>query len=612
MQKKIVQRVTVKSVSSDKNSRIIKAVISSDKVDRDSEIVDINSLQFNLVNGQIDLPLQVDHSWSVKDTIGSANSLAIVDNELIAEFRFAEGIPLADNVFNLIEQGHLKNAFSIGFMPDPSSSDNGVFRNAELIETSVVMKGSNYDARVLDVLKSKSLSPVELDELQKGEKNMDTEAVITEEVKETEEVAEVVADDDVKTETSQQAESQTQEKEVENDNKNEVVETEDVDSESVDEESEEDVSNKKEDIDKIVSDAVSKAVNELVKTEKSKTPVAQPLERINEQIDSIDKETPAIRTYKHLNALANFDYETVRKYNKANLEQLKKKGYDYTAGNGVELIACPEFNGDVAICRDELSNLVNYVRVRNLTTSNEVRYVTRQQGFEMKPVDDCGTKQTSQNTFEQNNAKVYEWAGISISCDNLAEDIVVNWYDQFVQDVAYETVRVENNVILSYDGSGHTGGVETGILALPNVATIAGTYDTTIATTLATTACQVCDCADGIYVMNKCTWGKLKAIQAVDGHLFFGTPNEIATMNMLFGKQVVVVGNSEMPDDTVIFGDFKKYELLRKGTTEIVPNRLGVADGINLYETDQTALRAKIRRGGYTAYPSCFVVITLT
>jgi HK97 family phage major capsid protein len=604
MQKKIVQRVTVKSITSDKQARKIKAVISSDRTDRDSEIVDIQSLKFNNVDGMIDLPLQVDHSWSVKDTIGSADSLEIIDNELVAEFRFADGIPLADNVYNLIEQGHLKNAFSIGFMADPESSDNGVFRNAELIETSVVMKGSNYDARVLDILKSKSLTSGELKDIQEGTKEMaEDEKQATEEVTEVEDKESTNEDTEA---TNKDVEETTDEtssvEEKEEDKQEEVTEVEE--NNNVEEKTQEA-------LESVISAAVDKAVSKLVEKAQKETPAKQDIE-VKSQTESIDKEAPAIKTYKHLQALATFDHETVRKYNKSNLDALKKKGYDYTPGNGVELIACPEFNGEVAICRDELSNLVNYVKVRNLTSSNEVRYVTRDNGFNLLPVDDCvGDKTVTQNSFTQGTAKVYEWAGISISCDNLAEDIVVNWYDQFVQDVAHETVRVENNVILSYDGTGHTGGVATGVLAMPSLVTIAGAYDSTIATTLATTACQVCDCADGIYVMNRCTWGKLKAIQAVDGHLFFGTPMDVATMNTLFGRPVVVVGNSEMPDDLVIFGDFKKYELLRKGTVEIVPNRLGVAGGINLYETDQTALRAKIRRGGFTSYPSCFVAITL-
>ena len=159
-------RVNLKSLDVlDNDSRIIRAVISSNSVDRDNEVVDIASLRVDKVNGLVDVPMQIDHEWSVEKTIGSATDIRQIDGELVADLSFAQGIPLAENTYKLLSQGHIKNAFSIGFVPTEPIIDNYLYKNAQLVEVSVVMKGANYDARVLDILKSKSLSYSELDQL---------------------------------------------------------------------------------------------------------------------------------------------------------------------------------------------------------------------------------------------------------------------------------------------------------------------------------------------------------------------------------------------------------------------------------------------------------------
>lgn len=163
----------IKSVEGkEAEERTITFVASSAEQDRHYEKVDTASLRLPLKGGgeiiagdikadgvdNIDIPLMLNHSFDVKDVIGSVRKAYFKDGELIFEAGISNR-EQAQEILQLIEEGHLDNAFSITMADFDYNQDSGEISNAEIIEVSVVFRGANKEARLLAV---KSVEGIEL------------------------------------------------------------------------------------------------------------------------------------------------------------------------------------------------------------------------------------------------------------------------------------------------------------------------------------------------------------------------------------------------------------------------------------------------------------------
>ena len=181
-------------------------VASSNKEDRDYEKIEIGTFRLPLKGGgemrvdaipaegatNVDIPLLTDHNlWEVEKTIGSVRKATFENNELIFECGISSR-DYAQEMFKLIEEGHLDNAFSIQYRDFIHDTQTNTDLGGEIIEVSLVTRGSNMDASVLAV---KSLK-------EKGEQvenNETTPKVVDEEVKDevVEETTETKVEDEV-------------------------------------------------------------------------------------------------------------------------------------------------------------------------------------------------------------------------------------------------------------------------------------------------------------------------------------------------------------------------------------------------------------------------------
>jgi hypothetical protein len=156
------QKTLKVKVAADVGERTIVAVVSSSNFDRDYERVDVKTLRLPLKGGgtvvakdltgteQIDIPMLLNHSFDVEDVIGSVRKAYLNESgELVVEFGIS-GRAKAQDLMHLIDEKHLDNAFSIT-MSDYQYSDDTIY-NAEIIEISMVFRGSNIDARVLQLI----------------------------------------------------------------------------------------------------------------------------------------------------------------------------------------------------------------------------------------------------------------------------------------------------------------------------------------------------------------------------------------------------------------------------------------------------------------------------
>ena len=150
--------------------RTIVFVASDNSEDRAHEHVEISTFYLPTKNGglvrvadlaegkntAIDIPLLTDHNgWEVDKVIGSVRSAVYENGKLV----FTVGISkrkYAQDLMTLIDEGHLHNAFSIGWRSGAYAPDTKTYTDGEILEVSLVARGCNRDAFVLDI---KSANP---------------------------------------------------------------------------------------------------------------------------------------------------------------------------------------------------------------------------------------------------------------------------------------------------------------------------------------------------------------------------------------------------------------------------------------------------------------------
>ena len=154
---------TVKTKAVDDERRIV-FVASSNGLDRHYEHVDVQSLRLPKKAGgstavkdidgeltDIDIPLMLNHSADVSDVIGSVRkAYTNAKGELVFEAGISKR-QVAQDMMTLIDEGHLNNAFSITMSDFDYDEDTDTISDAEVIEVSLVYRGSNKEARLLAV-----------------------------------------------------------------------------------------------------------------------------------------------------------------------------------------------------------------------------------------------------------------------------------------------------------------------------------------------------------------------------------------------------------------------------------------------------------------------------
>lgn len=241
--------------------RRIQFVASSNQLDRHGERVDVASLRLPLKSGGeirvsqigedgvegVDIPLMLNHSFDVKDVIGSVRKAFYRDDELIFEAGFSKR-EIAQEILTLLEEDHLSNAFSITMSDFDYDDEQNIISNAEVIEVSTVFRGANKEARLLAI--KSLLGGEEMDEAEKVE----VEQTEGEKVEETavEETEAVEKDAEVEESANEEAEPVAEEAEEEGETVEEATEPE-----KVEEPSEELKEEKESEMDKeIAKDAV--------------------------------------------------------------------------------------------------------------------------------------------------------------------------------------------------------------------------------------------------------------------------------------------------------------------------------------------------------------------
>lgn len=132
-------------VKADSKSGTFKAVITSEAIDRDGEVILLNGWDFdNFMKNPV--VLRGHNYWDLP--VAKATSLQVVNGQVIANGEFASEAanPKAQQVRNLYDDGFI-NAVSVGFRVLQRNPENRrIIEKQELLEFSFVTVPSNPEA----------------------------------------------------------------------------------------------------------------------------------------------------------------------------------------------------------------------------------------------------------------------------------------------------------------------------------------------------------------------------------------------------------------------------------------------------------------------------------
>jgi len=162
IRKEFVSTVCKLASDTEADSRTVKFVLSTAKVDSMGDTIDPDGWDLKRYKKN---PVVLWGHDRHTPPIGKCENVRVKDGALVGDVTFAtaEEFPLADTIFRLVKGGYL-NAGSVGFMPieyDWNDKRGGFdYKKHELREFSIVTIPSNPDALVVARSAGIDLSPV--------------------------------------------------------------------------------------------------------------------------------------------------------------------------------------------------------------------------------------------------------------------------------------------------------------------------------------------------------------------------------------------------------------------------------------------------------------------
>lgn len=190
MEQKKITKTYDAQLDVNEGKREVLAIISTNAVDRDGEVVNPKGLKKKNYAGNP--VVMVNHDYQTLP-IGKALWVKADDDKVLAKYKVSDATQLARDVFGLLQDGTL-NAHSIGFVANYSSKPTSQEKNArpelkdaklihrdwELMEFSVVGIPANPEALTLAVSKGYSQETLKFIGMMEGIQTQIVEKAITE------------------------------------------------------------------------------------------------------------------------------------------------------------------------------------------------------------------------------------------------------------------------------------------------------------------------------------------------------------------------------------------------------------------------------------------------
>lgn len=576
-----LSNVEVKSVD---DVATVSVIVTAPTLDRDYDIVDTNTLRIpvkpkgsvmaqNLVgNETLDVPFMINHSGDVLDIIGSAKSASITpEGELKMDFALSS-LPKAQAVKTLMTEGHLGNAFSMTFH-DYTLEDN-MMKNAELLEVSAVWRGSNKDARLLEVSKALELT----------EKEETTE--------ESEEQETIIEETEVVVEEKQTEENKESEEEV-------------VD-EIVEDESEDEKENNKE-TNNMTEEQKAQAAA-LVVEKAADAPAAQ-----EKKVLKVNKTEVRKNFIQQLAAVYAGNSDSVRKFARegATLElgEAESKALDLS---GVYLSQV--LKDDVKSAFYDAGGVGTLVQREDITgaTLLELPVETRGTGFVATALGALKNEDTP--VWSTVEVRPYEYSLVVQWKDGAAVQTPIAVYNFVVRYIANQYRALEDEIILAYAGGtvGSETRAATGLVPLLQTAARSSTLTSMAAQYvvpgLATAFGAVQSEGQLTIAANRATWALLATSQDANYNTIFNVVGDKVTVGALGTFNIVT--SEALDTETIVVGNFSDYTVATRGGLSTLFSQEATVGSTNLFMQNGSAIRASVDIGGAAAPITSFYLLT--
>jgi len=605
--------------------KTVRAIVSAPTVDRDFDIVDNASLRLPLKSGgtiaardltgseELDIPWLIDHDFSVENVIGSVKSAKLNDSqELEVIFRLSS-LAKAQDVYTLLEEGHLNNAFSITFN-DYEYIDGAIY-NGEILEISAVWRGSNKDARLLALSKSlqkgESMANAKELELDAKANKVDETAVEQPTVEAPKTTDEVVVAEAVAPEVSEAVQPEAEQPE-------QVVEPPAVEAPALVETPAAEVPAE--------DDATSKSINKETSTMSKTQEVA--IEGVVAKAPSVIEQPTMSKTLDknairknfvlQVASIASNDDAALAGFNSKAMELAGVESKVIDRASGSALFMSQVVADDIQTEYTNLGRVGQLVDRVDINGAETYKMLVEAKGTGFAPVALGGTKAQDQPIWTPKTFEPFEWAIIVPWLDGVAKRTPIAVYNQLVRYIANEYARLEDKVIISYAG-GVVGGETRPATGLVPVLTAAA-GDRVVAYANYTAAAVVAALgtaygsveSDGAIsvITNRSTWAKLATSADTAGRPIFTVTGEQVSAGALGTFNVVL--SQEVPADRIIVGDLSDYLLVTRGGLETLYSREATVGALNLFTSDASALRADANITGGVKKLSSFVLLSKT
>lgn len=439
-----IAQISAKSVVPE-GEKSIRLISTAPTLDRDGEVIDTASLHIPIKpkgwkyakdltpDDVIDLPFLFDHKWEVEKQIGSVRSMFInADGELETVAGFTS-LQRGVEAHTLAKEGHLGNSFSGTFDYASSYSVENIIYEAEMIELSMVFKGSNRDAHVIDVSKSvkgKQEKMTKFTEQELAEKKLA--------VKKMQEEIDAAETDEAKAAKEAEEAKAAEEAKKAEDEKKAAEEAKNKESKSV-------------------STAQQIAAGQIV-------PKAAPVQPVKKAIEE-DKYDFAARQFtawvnKDQKALAELNQKAIDSYKNA---RFGSKATFMNAGvtaDGGAIVPNAQLMKDVFTLLANYSTVASDLRVVTLTEGDSIDVATLVTDVIMSEVtSEGGKKSVTKPVLGDGNVALREFAGIAILTKKLVRQAAVNVYDILAESFARAIANKRAEMALTDTSSGITNKV---------------------------------------------------------------------------------------------------------------------------------------------------------
>lgn len=636
--------VKAKLISTNIDERTITAVVSSSNLDRDYERVDVPTLRLPLKGGgevrateltgeeAIDIPMLLNHSFDVEDVIGSVRKAYMNEaGELVVEFGVS-GRAKAQDLMTLIDEGHLDNAFSIT-MNDYTYDDSTLF-NAEIVEISLVFRGSNKDARILAVksmLKGESKMSKDTEQ-SLAEKKAELERLQTE-IAEAEKASKAsTADDGVEpvvnptqpiVPASEPAKPEKLETEVVPTGMTEVVvpPTEEVKPTESEEESNDDSdeagdnesskSIKKEKEDSSMSDNKEIATKQVVKS--VPTDVEQPV-----ATKKINKKAIRELYVKQMNAYLSGNKQELAKLNEKAMEISGHSSKAITYADGASIFQSETVSSDIRTAYNNVGRVGALVNRVDVTGAEKWSQLHEASGTGFQPVGAGEVKPEDKPVWTKLSIEPKEHAMVVAWFDGMAKRTPLAVYEQIVRYIAREYAKLEDKIVLSFEGVTTAGGdvfEATGLVPILTADTDrvveAPDYTSGAVQAALGAAYGLVESDDTITIAtNRRTWARLATSVDTAGRNVFTVVGSSVSAGALGTFNVVL--SQEIDDNLIVVGAFQDYTLVTNGGLETLFSQEATVGSLNLYMSDASAVRANVDIGGKPVAIESFALLDFT